>query len=88
MCYGNEKRTATEGQMCYGEVATKKQQRRRPVAMNGTTQDIRFRPSRLKYAQKPGGTRAAIRYKNRQHVCRTASMVMLPARGRGRARIY
>lgn len=69
--------------MCYGEVATKKQQRRRPVAMNGITQDIRFRPSRLKYAQKPGGTRAAIRYKNRQHGCRTAPMVILPARAPG-----
>ena len=50
---------------------TKKQQRRLTIAMNSVTQDMRFRQSLLKYSQKYGVTKAAIKYKtNRQYIYR------------------
>ena len=42
-----------------------------PFAMNNVTQDMQFRQSMLKYAQRYGVTRAAIKYKvNRQYIYR------------------
>lgn len=47
------------------------QQRRLSIAMNSVTQDMRFRQSLLKYSQKYGVTKAAIKYKtNRQYIYR------------------
>lgn len=47
------------------------QQRRLSIAMNSVTQDMRFRQSLLKYSQKYGVTKVAIKYKtNRQYIYR------------------
>ena len=45
--------------------------RRLSIAMNSVTQDMKFRQSLLKYSQKYGVTKAAIKYKtNRQYIYR------------------
>ncbi len=50
---------------------TKKQQKRLLIATNSVTQDMRFRQSLLKYSQKYGVTKAAIKYKaSRQYIYR------------------
>ena len=49
----------------------KKATRRLSIAMNSVTQDMKFRQSLLKYSQKYGVTKAAIKYKtNRQYIYR------------------
>ena len=49
----------------------KKATRRLSIAMNSITQDMKFRQSLLKYSQKYGVTKAAIKYKtNRQYIYR------------------
>ena len=51
--------------------ANKNKQEDQPFVMNKITQDMQFRQSLLKYANKYGVTKAAIRYKvNRQYVYR------------------
>ena len=48
-----------------------KSNRRLPIAMNSITQDMRYRQSLLKYSEKYGVTKAAIKYKtNRQYIYR------------------
>ena len=45
--------------------------RRLSIAMNSVTQDMKFRQSLLKYSQKYGVTKAAVKYKtNRQYIYR------------------
>ena len=49
----------------------KKATRRLSIAMNSVTQDMKFRQSLLKYSQKYGAAKAAIKYKtNRQYIYR------------------
>lgn len=55
--------------MCYILVTTTKTKQKEISAMATITQDMRYRLSLIKFAQKFGVTKAAIKYKtNRQYV--------------------
>lgn len=57
--------------MCYSLIATKKQNVKEFSAINTITQDMRYRLSLIKYAEKYGVTKAAIKYQtNRQYIYR------------------